>query len=102
MYADALVATAKPDHNPISKTLGQPPLVHPTWFYYLPLKTWLTMENMDQAFPENFVGSSAYDAERRVIMSYGSDLAEPLHLNAGTTISAVFLVDLARIGHRSI
>lgn len=73
---DALVVTAKPDHNPISKTLGQPPLVHPTWFYYLPLKTWLTMENMDQAFPGNFAGASAYDAGRRVIMSYGSGLAE--------------------------
>ena len=73
---DALVVTAKPDHNPISKTLGQPPLIHPTWFYFLPLKTWLTMENLDQAFPGNFAGSSAYDAERRVIMSYGSGLAE--------------------------
>lgn len=73
---DALVVTAKPDHNPISKTLGQSPLIHPTWFYFLPLKTWLTMENMDQAFPGNFAGSSAYDAERRVIMSYGSSLAE--------------------------
>ena len=73
---DALVVTAKPDHNPISKTLGQKPRIHPTWFYYLPLKTWLTMENMEQAFPGNFAGSSAYDAGRRVIMSYGSRLAE--------------------------
>lgn len=73
---DTLVVTAKPTHNPISKTLGQSPLIHPTWFYFLPLKTWLTMENMDQAFPGNFAGASAYDAERRVIVSYGSSLAE--------------------------
>jgi hypothetical protein len=73
---DALVVTSKPDHNPISKTLGQSPRIHPTWFYYLPLKTWLTPENMEQAFPDNFAGSSAYDDGRRVIMSYGSGLAE--------------------------
>jgi len=73
---DALVVTAKPDHNPVSKMLGQSPRIHPTWFYFLPLKTWLTPENMEQAFPGNFAGSSAYDAARRVIVSYGSGLAE--------------------------
>lgn len=73
---DTLVVTAKPDHNMIDETLGLSPRIHPTWFYFLPLKTWLTMENMDQAFPGNFAGSSAYDARRQVIMSYGSGLAE--------------------------
>lgn len=73
---DALVVTAKPDHNPIGKTLGQSPRIHPTWFYFLPLKTWLTPDNMEQTFPGNFAGSSAYDAERQVIVSYGSGLAE--------------------------
>ena len=73
---DALVVTAKPDHNPIKKQLPRAPQIHPTWFYYLPLKTWLTPENMAQTFPQNFAGSSAYDEEREVIMSYGSSLAE--------------------------
>lgn len=73
---DALVVTAKPDHNPKIKTLGQSPRIHPTWFYSLTLQTWLTQENIGQAFPGNFAGSSAYDAERQVIISYGSGLAE--------------------------
>ncbi len=73
---DALVVTALPEHNPIGKTLGESPRIHPTWFYYLPLKTWLLPENMDQTFPRNFAGSSAYDAKRQVIVSYGSGLAE--------------------------
>jgi len=73
---DALVVTARPEHNPISKTLGQSPRIHPTWFYLLPIQIWVTMENMDQAFPRNFGGSSAYDAERQIIMSNGQGLAE--------------------------
>jgi hypothetical protein len=73
---DALVVTANPAHNPISKQLGQSPRIHPTWWYYLPLQTWLTPDNMKQAFPGNFAGSSAYDDERQVIVSYGHRLSE--------------------------
>jgi hypothetical protein len=73
---DALVVTAQPGHNPISKMLGVSPRIHPTWFYYLPLRIWLTPENMTQDFPSNFAGSSAYDIERQALISYGSGLFE--------------------------
>lgn len=73
---DALVVTAQPGHNPISKMLGVSPRIHPTWFYYLPLRIWLTPENLTQDFPSNFAGSSAYDIERQALISYGSGLFE--------------------------
>ncbi|HHJ39729.1 MAG TPA: hypothetical protein ENJ86_09750 [Methylothermaceae bacterium] len=70
---DALVVTARPNHNYKAHQVAPDARIHPTWIYDLPARRWHILENNDQPYPVNFAGSTAYDSHRDVIVSYSKD-----------------------------
>lgn len=66
---DAVVVSARPEHNPIRKTLPAVK-IHPTWIYDLTTRRWRIFENRGEPYPKFFAAASAYDAGRDVIAAY--------------------------------
>lgn len=66
---DAVIVSARPEHNPIRKTLAAAK-IHPTWIYELSTRQWRIFENRGESYPNFFAAASAYDAGRDVIVAY--------------------------------
>lgn len=66
---DAIVVSARPDHNPIRKKLPAAN-IHPTWIYDLKTRQWRIFDNNGKPYPKFFAAASAYDPHRDVIAAY--------------------------------
>ena len=66
---DAVVVSARPEHNPIRKELPEAK-IHPTWIYDLKTRQWRIFENNGKPYPKFFAAASAYDPDRDVIAAY--------------------------------
>ncbi len=66
---DAIVVSARPEHNPIRKKLPEAK-IHPTWIYDLETRQWRIFENNGKPYPKFFAAASAYDSDRDVIAAY--------------------------------
>src|SRR5574340_1205082 len=66
---DAIVVSARPEHNPIGKKLPEAK-IHPTWIYDLKTRQWRIFANNGKPYPKFFAAASAYDPDRDVIAAY--------------------------------
>ncbi len=73
---DALILTARPDHNYEAHRIAPQARIHPTWIYHLASRTWSILPNDGEPYPSNFAGATAYDSLRDTIVLYKHGIYE--------------------------
>ncbi|HEB77573.1 MAG TPA: hypothetical protein ENI90_03480 [Methylothermaceae bacterium] len=73
---DAVIVTARPEHNYEAHQIAPEARIHPTWIYHLGTRTWSILANDGKPYPRNFAGATAYDSFRDTIVLYKHGIYE--------------------------
>ncbi|GEM_PF-5218767 len=73
---DAVIVTARPNHNYKAHEIAPEAVIHPTWIYDLKTRQWSILGDREQTYPDNFGGATAYDSARDAIVTYRKGIFE--------------------------
>lgn len=98
---DGLIITARPEHNPIGKTIPGA-RVHPSWFYSLVHREWQMLPDSDQAPPKFFGAAVSYDESRGVPVAYRWGVWELMPQSGSANRAGTAWVKVSKENHHQL